>query len=105
MQPDKPVIVQPERLDKTTNVRTRTSIVWVTLTLFVVVLLLLTIFILQNSQHVKVSYFGWSGSLPLAVAMLFSAIAGALLLALAGGGRILQLRRASAAKQPAPPKS
>jgi uncharacterized integral membrane protein len=40
-----------------------------------------------------VHFLGMSGSLPLAVAMLFSAIAGALLVALVGGARILQLRK------------
>ncbi len=59
----------------------------------VVLLLLLAIFLLQNGQRVDVSYFGTHSHLPLAVAMLLSAVGGALLVAIAGTARILQLRR------------
>jgi len=34
------------------------------------------VFILQNTQSVEVSYFGAHGHLPLAVAMLLSAVGG-----------------------------
>jgi uncharacterized integral membrane protein len=57
------------------------------------VLIFLLIFILQNLDTASVHFLGMSGSLPLAVAMLFSAIAGGLLVALVGGARILQLRK------------
>lgn len=50
-------------------------------------------FILQNTQSVEVSYFGAHGHLPLAVAMLLSAVGGVLLAATAGPLRIWQLRR------------
>jgi uncharacterized integral membrane protein len=40
-----------------------------------------------------VSYLGANGHLPLAVAMLMSAVAGALLVGIAGAARNLQLRR------------
>jgi uncharacterized integral membrane protein len=56
------------------------------------VLLFLLIFILQNSQQVRVSFFGADGNLPLGVAMLLSAVAGALLVVLVGTARIVQLR-------------
>ncbi|HUR50845.1 MAG TPA: lipopolysaccharide assembly protein LapA domain-containing protein [Mycobacteriales bacterium] len=59
---------------------------------FALLLLLLAIFLLQNGQRVEVSYLGANGHLPLAVAMLLSAVAGALLVATAGAGRVLQLR-------------
>jgi putative membrane protein len=71
---------------------TRTSGLWVAVTGFVLLLLLLGIFLLQNSQRVDISYFGVDGHLPLAVAMLLSAVAGALLVAIAGMARVLQLR-------------
>jgi len=57
-----------------------------------VVLVLPLIFILQNSQAVQVDYFGLSGQLPLAVAILLGVVAGALLVAVPGTVRILQLR-------------
>jgi len=72
---------------------TRTSGVWVAAVGFVLLLLLLAIFMLQNGQRVQISYLGANGQLPLGLAMLLSAVAGALLLGLAGAARMLQLRR------------
>src|SRR6185369_10433025 len=72
---------------------TRTSRTWTAVILFVFVLILLLVFVLQNGQRVKVSFLGFGGHLPLAVTMLFAAIAGALLIAIPGIGRIAQLRR------------
>jgi uncharacterized integral membrane protein len=74
----------------------RTNTIWVASVLFLLIMILLMIFLLQNSQTVKVSYLGFNGNISLAVAMLCSAIIGAGLLALAGGARILQLRRTKA---------
>ncbi|MCU1594559.1 MAG: hypothetical protein JWO12_1951 [Frankiales bacterium] len=71
---------------------TRTSGLWLAATGFAVTLLLLAIFLLQNDQRVSVSYFGFDGQVPLSVAMLLSAVAGALLVATAGMARVLQLR-------------
>jgi uncharacterized integral membrane protein len=59
-----------------------------------VILILLLVFILENTQRVSVSYFGASGHLPLGVALLLAAVAGALIVGIAGSARILQLRRA-----------
>jgi len=72
--------------------RTRTSGVWVSVSFFAVVLLLLLIFILQNGSQVSVSYLGAHGRLPLGVALLLSAVCGVLLVVLAGAARISQLR-------------
>lgn len=74
---------------------TRTTGVWVAALGFVLLLLLLAIFMLQNGQRVQVSYLGADGHLPLGLAMLLSAVAGALLLGLAGSARVLQLRRSA----------
>lgn len=71
---------------------TRTSGLWTAVAGFTLVLLLLVIFLLQNGQRVQVSYLGADGHLPLAVAMLLSAVAGALLVLMAGAARVLQLR-------------
>jgi len=79
---------------------TRTSRTWTTAILFALLVILLLIFILQNGQRVDMSFLGFNGHLPLAVAMLFSAIAGALLIAIPGTGRIFQLRRAARRLQP-----
>jgi putative membrane protein len=72
--------------------RTRISGAWVAISLFAVVLLLLLIFILQNSRTVEVSYFGAHGHLPLGVALLLAAVGGVLLVGLSGSARIMQLR-------------
>jgi lipopolysaccharide assembly protein A len=58
-----------------------------------VVLLLLLIFILQNSQRADVSFLGMHGHLPVGVALLLAAVFGVLLVALPGTVRIIQLRR------------
>lgn len=71
----------------------RTSGVWIAVVLFVVVLVLLSIFVLQNTQPVEVAFLGWRGEAPLAAAMLIATAAGLLLAAAAGTLRILQLRR------------
>jgi uncharacterized integral membrane protein len=61
--------------------------------LFALVLIILLIFILQNQTDVKLSFLGAHGSMPIAVAMLFAAVAGALLVAIPGVGRMIQLRK------------
>jgi uncharacterized integral membrane protein len=71
----------------------RTSTTWVAVSLLVVLMLLLVIFIAQNTQSVEVSFFGWSGEPPLAVALLVAATVGMGIAFTAGALRILQLRR------------
>jgi uncharacterized integral membrane protein len=75
--------------------RTRISGLWATIGCFAVILLLLLIFILQNSHTVEVSYLGFHGHLSLGVALLLAAVCGVLLVGLAGTARILQLRAAA----------
>ena len=73
--------------------RSRTSTVWVALTGLGVLLLLLVVFIAQNTQTVEVSFLGWNGHAPLAVSLLIATVAGLFLALVAGSLRILQLRR------------
>ena len=56
-------------------------------------LLLLIVFVAQNTQKVNVSFLGWDGQTPLAVALLIATTAGLFIAAVAGSLRILQLRR------------
>lgn len=72
---------------------TRISGTWVAVIAGLLVLTVLLVFILQNLDPATVHFFGAEGSLPLAIAMLFSALGGAALVALIGGARILQLRK------------
>ncbi|WP_092785818.1 LapA family protein [Actinokineospora terrae] len=73
--------------------RSRTSALWIGVIVFAVVLVLLLVFVLQNTQPVRISYLGATGDIPLAVAMLLATAAGILLTAVAGSLRIRQLRR------------
>lgn len=73
--------------------RTRISTAWVGVVATALVIALLLLFILQNTQSVKVSYFTADGHLPLGVALLLAAIGGVLLTAGVASLRILQLRR------------
>jgi uncharacterized integral membrane protein len=72
--------------------RTRIGGVWVATACFVVFLVLLLIFIAQNSRTVDISYLGAHGHFSLGVAMLLAAVCGALLVIFAGTARIMQLR-------------
>jgi uncharacterized integral membrane protein len=76
-----------------TAVRTRIGGIWVAVIIAAWVLVFFLIFILQNPDRVDVFFLGAAGTLPLGVAMLFAAIAGALVVALIGSARIIQLRR------------
>jgi uncharacterized integral membrane protein len=58
-----------------------------------VVLVVLLVFIIQNTSSVKVSFLTASGDLPLGVALLFAAGGGVLLAGVAASLRIWQLRR------------
>jgi uncharacterized integral membrane protein len=75
--------------------RTRTGGWWTGLVLSAVVLLFLLIFVLQNNAPMQINFLVWTGTLPSGVALLLSAVAGLLLVAIPGGLRILQLRRAA----------
>ncbi|GAA3804836.1 lipopolysaccharide assembly protein LapA domain-containing protein [Nocardioides panacisoli] len=71
----------------------RTSGTWIAAVALSLVLVLLAVFILQNTQRVEVSLLGWNGRAPLAATLLIAAAGGALVVATAGALRILQLRR------------
>lgn len=71
----------------------RASGMWTAMVLLVVLLGLLAVFVLQNTQPVEISFLGWTGEAPLAAAMLIATAAGLLLAVAAGSVRILQLRR------------
>lgn len=87
-----PVTGRSRRVSGVRVARTRISGTWVAVVVAAIVLLFLLIFILQNLARVTVHLLGTAGSLPLGVALLFAAIAGALLIGLVGTARILQLR-------------
>ena len=59
------------------------------------ILIVLLIFITQNTGPTPFAFFGWHWSLPLGVAMLLAAVGGGLITVAAGTARIFQLRRAA----------
>jgi uncharacterized integral membrane protein len=71
----------------------RTSGFWAAVVALGVVLLLLIIFIAQNTRETTVSFLGWDGEVPVAVALLIATAGGLFLATVAGSLRILQLRR------------
>ena len=71
---------------------TRTAAVWVAVAVGLVVLVLLIVFFVQNQDMVTVRFFGLEGSLALGTTLFIAAVGGGVLVALAGGARILQLR-------------
>ncbi len=72
--------------------QTRLSGAWTAIVVGLVALVVILIFILQNQQSVEVSFLPFHGQLPLAVALLFALILGAVIVFAFGAARILQLR-------------
>ena len=74
---------------------TRAAALWSALIVGFLVLIVLLIFIAQNTDPGTFHFLGWSWSLPLGVALLAAAVLGGLITTLAGIVRIVQLRRAA----------
>ncbi|MEU0884634.1 lipopolysaccharide assembly protein LapA domain-containing protein [Lentzea sp. NPDC005914] len=83
-----PVATAPKKMRPT-----RISGTWIAVLVAIVVLIFLLVFILQNGGNTTIYFLWGEASLPLGVALLFGAIGGALLVAVVGAARILQLRR------------
>lgn len=93
-EPAPPVTPEQAALDRHTSLgHTKAAATWTGLVIGALVLVLLLVFILQNLDQVTLNVFVWEFSLPLGVSLLLAAIAGALIMALAGGVRIAQIRR------------
>ena len=69
----------------------KTAGLWIALILGAILLVLLLIFVIQNDQTARFVYFTAEFDLPLGVAMLLAAIAGALVMALVGSVRMIQM--------------
>ena len=74
---------------------TRTAGLWLFLAIGFLILIVLLIFITQNTASGDFAFLGWHWSLPLGVAILLAAVSGGLITFLAGTARIYQLRRAA----------
>ena len=79
---------------------TRVSASWTAVVVAAIVLILLVIFIAQNTQRSSVNFLWLHGRAPTAVVILVAAAAGALVVVVVGIARILQLRRAASRSNP-----
>jgi uncharacterized integral membrane protein len=84
-------LVSPESAVKFT----RAAALWSALIVGFVILILLLVFIMQNTDSTTINLFAWEWNLPVGVAILLAAVCGGLLTVAAGTARIIQLRRAA----------
>jgi uncharacterized integral membrane protein len=84
-------LVKPESAVKFT----RAAALWSALIAGFVILIVLLVFIMQNTDSTTINFFGWDWNLPVGVAILLAAVCGGLLTVAAGSARIVQLRRAA----------
>ena len=73
--------------------RTRWGAAWVGICAAALALVLLIVFMLQNTRSVEVTFLWMHGTLPLALALLIAAVGSAILAMVFGAARITQLRR------------
>ena len=88
---------EKNRSGRSTNVveryrHTRTSAAWAAVVVAVLFGVALIDFIAQNTKDVRIEFFSASGRLPIAVALLAAALAGAVVVLAVGVSRVVQLR-------------
>jgi uncharacterized integral membrane protein len=71
---------------------TRTSAAWTALAIGLALLVVMVVFVLENLQDVKVTFFGIHWRIPLALDLLLAAALGGAVVFTAGALRMLQLR-------------
>lgn len=82
---------------------TRASAAWVAVGSALVLLVLMIVFMLQNSTPTAFHFLGLTATLPAGLAMVIAAVGGGIVVALAGTARIVQLRK-QAGRQEQPPR-
>ena len=95
METPPPKEAQPGQEPYPGEEHTRLSGAWTALVIGLLGLVLILVFILQNLQNVELSFLIFHGHLPLAIALLFAVILGAIIVLGFGGARIMQLRMVS----------
>jgi uncharacterized integral membrane protein len=70
----------------------RTAVAWMAVSLGVLAAVALVVFLAQNTRRVEVSFLGFNGSVPIAVALLAAAVFGASVVLVAGTARVTKLR-------------
>jgi uncharacterized integral membrane protein len=84
-----PVVQEPVRTGG------RTAAAWTAVTVGVLVAVALVVFLAQNTRRVEVSFLGFNGSVPVAVALLAAAVFGAAVVLVVGTARVTKLRLAA----------
>ncbi len=74
---------------------TRMAAAWWALAVGLLILIILLVFIAQNTGSITIHFLGLQWSSPLGIAFLLAAVGGALITVLAGTARMVQLRRAA----------
>jgi len=74
---------------------TKTAAAWWGLIVGILMLIVLLIFIGQNTDPVSIRFLGWTWNAPKAIVFLVAAIGGAAITVLTGAARMFQLRRAA----------
>ncbi|WP_430296942.1 lipopolysaccharide assembly protein LapA domain-containing protein [Sinomonas sp. B1-1] len=82
---------------------TRAAMTWTAVVAALVVFILLIVFFIQNQDTVEVHFLGLTGPVPLGVALFIAAVAGGVLVAVAGAVRIIQLRAVARRATRTPP--
>jgi uncharacterized integral membrane protein len=75
--------------------RTRLSATWFGVCAAALTLVVLIVFMLQNTRSVEVSFLWLHGTVPLALALLVASVGTAVAVMVVGAARITQLRRQS----------
>ncbi len=83
---------------------TRAGALWSSLIAGFVILIVLLIFITQNTTPAEFQFLGWHWSQAKGVAILLAAVVGGLITVAVGTARILQLRRAAKRHHAAGPR-
>ena len=91
--PPEPVKTQVKHVDEVKL--TKAGALWMSLIAGFLILIVLLVFIAQNTDSASFAFFGWRWTLPLGVAILLAAVCGGLLTVFVGAARIFQLRRAA----------
>lgn len=94
--PAPPPVSTPEARRAVAEVKfTRAAALWSALISGLLVLVVLLVFIVQNTESASMAFLGWRWTLPLGVQILLAAVGGALITVMVGAARIIQLRRAA----------
>lgn len=85
--------VRREHVKETARGPTRLSWAWATVIAGLVLGIALVDFLVQNSHSSHIEFFSVSGSIPMSVALLAAALAGAAVAVVIGIARMVQIRR------------